>query len=320
MNTFRIHRVAKLTGLSKDVIRVWERRFGFIRPQRGPNRYRIYSDEDVQLLRYIREQLDSGESIGELAELGREELLLRMRKQTATFAPPSSSSSSYANLLRELVQALHPFERVTFERRLNGAVAVIPFEEALHGILIPLQVKVGELWHAGQIGIGIEHFVTNLVQQKIYSAMNQLPVHESGPKVIVACPTEEAHEVGAQAAAYRCGLLGCRVFFLGANLPTHSLGRFCSEVSPALVLISIPFQPTEANVRNLLHQLNEELGGAWKIAAGGQGALHVRGRLEQQNIQVLENFQDLDETIEGLKLLSEEKIQGQSVSARVRDE
>ena len=73
MNTHRIHRVAKLTGLSRDVIRVWERRFGLLKPTRGANRYRNYSDEDVALLRYLKQQLDAGASIGDLAKLGREE-------------------------------------------------------------------------------------------------------------------------------------------------------------------------------------------------------------------------------------------------------
>ena len=81
MNTHRIHRVAKLTGLSRDVIRVWERRFGLLKPTRGANRYRNYSDEDVALLRYLKQQLDAGASIGDLAKLGREELITRLRTE-----------------------------------------------------------------------------------------------------------------------------------------------------------------------------------------------------------------------------------------------
>src|SRR5512141_1141494 len=98
MNNHRIHRVAKLTGLSKDVIRVWERRFGVLKPTRGANRYRNYSDEDVALLRYLKDQLDAGGSIGDLARLGREELLNRMRA-----ASPRTSfiDNTFDRLLRE---------------------------------------------------------------------------------------------------------------------------------------------------------------------------------------------------------------------------
>src|SRR6476646_11919905 len=78
MNTHRIHRVAKLTGLSKDVVRVWERRYGLIKPLRSANRYREYSDEDVALLRFLKAELERGQMIGALAIEGRESLLRRM--------------------------------------------------------------------------------------------------------------------------------------------------------------------------------------------------------------------------------------------------
>src|SRR5574338_1014098 len=112
MNVHRIHRVAKLTGLSRDVIRVWERRFGLLKPTRGANRYRNYSDEDVALLRYLKELLDAGPSIGDLARVGREELLRRMRA-----AAPRATivDNTFSRLLRELLSALDPFDRITFE-------------------------------------------------------------------------------------------------------------------------------------------------------------------------------------------------------------
>ena len=220
MNIHRIHRVAKLTGLSRDVIRVWERRFGLLTPTRGANRYRNYSDEDVALLRYLKKQLDAGASIGDLARVGREELMNRMRA-----AAPRATivDNTFDRLLRELLEALEPFDRIMFEKRLNGAVAVVPFEEALHGILLPLQEQVGQLWHDGHVNIAIEHYVTKQIQQKIFAAMNQLPVAEFGAKVVVACPPGEEHDIAALAVAYRCRLRGCRVYYLGANVPILSL-------------------------------------------------------------------------------------------------
>ncbi|MBL8051781.1 MAG: MerR family transcriptional regulator, partial [Nitrospira sp.] len=67
MNKHRIHRVAKLTGLSKDVIRVWERRYSLVKPSRSANRYREYTDEDISLFRFLKEELDRGQTIGGLA-------------------------------------------------------------------------------------------------------------------------------------------------------------------------------------------------------------------------------------------------------------
>lgn len=291
MNIHRIHRVAKLTGLSKDVIRVWERRFGLLKPTRGANRYRNYSDEDVTLLRFLKEQLDAGSSIGELAKLGREELLGRAR---ASAPRVSFVDNTFSRLLRELLSTLNPFDRVIFEKRLNGAVAVVPFEEALHGILLPLQEQVGQLWHEGHVNVALEHYVTKQIQQKIFSAMNQLPVAEFGAKVIVACPPGEEHDIAALAVAYRCRVRGCRVYYLGANVPIGSLTNLCDKVKPDLTIISFPLALPEANAAALVQSLTHEVVPASRLAVGGHGALAMRDLFVKSNIEIVEDFADLD--------------------------
>lgn len=297
MNIHRIHRVAKLTGLSKDVIRVWERRFDLIKPTRGANRYRNYSDEDVALLRYLKEQLDVGSSIGELSKLGRDELLTRARASTPQV---SFVNNTFGRLLHELLSTLDPFDRVTFEKRLNGAVAVVPFEEALHGILLPLQEQVGRLWHDGHVNIAIEHYVTKQIQQKIFSAMNQLPVAEFGTKVVVACPPSEEHDIAALAVAYRCRIRSCRVYYLGANVPIASLANLCRTVKPDLTLISLPLAQSDDKATELVEHLTREVAPASRVAVGGNGALAMRDLFEKAHIEIMESFAELDMTLNRL--------------------
>lgn len=295
MNLHRIHRVAKLTGLSRDVIRVWERRFGLLKPMRGANRYRNYSDEDVALLRYLKEQLDAGASIGDLARVGREELLVRMR---AMVPRATIVDNTFSRLLRELLAALDPFDRITFEKRLNGAVAVVPFDEALHGILLPLQEHVGQLWHDGHVNIAIEHYVTKQIQQKIFSAMNQLPVAEFGVKVVVACPPGEEHDIAALAVAYRCRVRGCRVYYLGANVPVAALTNLCRNVEPDITILSFPRALPEDQAVELIHALSGELKPVSTVMAGGRGALAMRQYFAESDIDLLETFSELDEALE----------------------
>jgi MerR family transcriptional regulator, light-induced transcriptional regulator len=297
MNTYKIHRVAKLTGLSKDVIRVWERRFGLLKPTRGANRYRNYSDEDVALLRFLKEQLDAGGSIGELAKLGREELLGRAR---ASAPRVSFVDNAFSRLLRELLSTLNPFNRVTFEKRLNGAVAVVPFEEALHGILLPLQEQVGQLWHEAQIDVAIEHYVTKQIQQKMFSAMNQLPVAEFGAKVVVACPPGEEHDIAALTVAYRCRVRGCRVYYLGANVPIASLTNLCGKVEPDLTIISFPLALSDDQATELVQALADEVSPVSNLAVGGHGAIAMRHLFVKSNIKIVEDFADLDSQLDRL--------------------
>ncbi|WP_447600118.1 MerR family transcriptional regulator [Nitrospira sp. Nam80] len=297
MNIHRIHRVAKLTGLSKDVIRVWERRFGLLQPTRGANRYRNYSDEDVALLRYLKAELDAGGSIGELARLGREELMNRARR---TAPRQSVVGHTFDRLLQELLAALDPFDRIKFEKRLNGAVAVVPFEEALHGILLPLQEEVGARWHDGRLDVAIEHYVTKQVQQKIFSAMNQLPVAEFGAKVVVACPPGEEHDIGALVVAYRCRVRGCRVYYLGANVPISALGDLCRQVQPDLTIMSFPVPLPQDKSTELIHALAHEVAPATSLIAGGTGTVAMQEHFVSAQIEVLQNFDELDAKLDRL--------------------
>ena len=297
MNTHRIHRVAKLTGLSRDVIRVWERRFEILKPTRGSNRYRNYSDEDVALLRFLKAQLDTGAWIGELSKLGREELL---RRAHASAPQVSFVDNTFSRLLKELLFSLNPFNRLIFEKLLNSAVAMIPFEEALHEILLPLQEQIGQLWHDGHLDVAIEHYVTRQIQQKIFSAMNQLPVAEFGAKVVVACPPREEHDIAAFAVAYRCRIRGCRVHYLGANVPLVSLARLCEQVEPDLTIMSFPVALPKANATELVQALADEVCPTSDLAVGGHGALAMRDIFMTYDIAVLENFADLDHRLDRL--------------------
>jgi methanogenic corrinoid protein MtbC1 len=208
--------------------------------------------------------------------------------------------SPYERIVGELVAALDPLDRVTFERRLNGAVAVIPFEEALVRILLPLQERVGQLWHEGRLDAAVEHYVTKQVQQKLFAVMNQLPVRENGPKVVVACPPDQWHEIGAQAAAYRCAVRGCRVYYLGPNVPVYALAKLCEQVTPDLVVLSFTVALSAQDAAALAKMLAEQIGATCPVIAGGKGALAMRELLDREQIEVIDDFPALDRRLAAL--------------------
>lgn len=291
MAMYRMNRFSKLTGLTPHVIRAWERRHHLVKPERGANRYRLYTDEDVVLFRYLKGEIEKGHSIGELAEVGREELLARA--QLASVEPAHVDPLS-ERLLAELVEAIQENDRVTFERKLNGAVAVIPFEEAHQRFLVPLQERIGELWHDGSIGTAQEHYATHQVQQKVYSAMNQLRVVDHGPKVVVACPQDELHEIGAQLVAYLCTARGCRTHYLGANLPMDDLAHYCKQVCPSLTLLSLTILLSESEVETLARDLFHKVSTVSVVGVGGRGALPFSVIFERENIRVFQSLKQLE--------------------------
>lgn len=286
MNTHRIYRVAKLTGLSKDVIRVWERRYGLVVPSRSSNRYREYSDEEVALLRFLKTQMEQGATIGALAAEGRDSLVARMHVATPVSA---EEQKPHERLLDDLIGLLDPLDKEGFERKLNGAVAVIPFEEAVQRILLPLQRRIGELWHEGRLNVAVEHYVTKIAQQKLFSVMNQLPVNEFGPRVLIACPEGETHEIGAQAVAYIAATRGCHVYYLGPNLPNSNLLTFCEKIEPDLILLSLTEEQPDTVALQQITEL-KQLAIRWPVAVGGQGARAMGDRLRDAKIELLDDL------------------------------
>ncbi len=291
MQTYRIHRFSKLTGLSTHVIRAWERRYGLVNPTRSANRYRLYTDEDVQVFRYLKSQVDQGVAIGELADIGRDELLVRAHQAILDVPqemPPSEG------LVLELTQALQTNDIAGFERRLNGALAVIPFEEALFRFVLPLQEKVGELWHDGVLSTGQEHFASNHVKQKIFSAMNQFRNAEAKTKLVVACPADEWHEISAMTVAYLCSARGCSVDYLGANLPTVELEKYCQQIRPSYVLLSLTNQRSALDVKTLAQELATRIVPVAPIGVGGQCAELHAAIFSEQGISVFLDLKALD--------------------------
>jgi methanogenic corrinoid protein MtbC1 len=205
-------------------------------------------------------------------------------------APVSAEAQKpHERLLDDLIGSLDPLDKAGFERRLNGAVAVIPFEEAVQRILLPLQRRIGELWHQDRLNTAVEHYVTKIVQQKLFSVMNQLPVNEFGPRILIACPEGEAHEIGAQAVAYIAAIKGCHVYYLGPNLPSSDLVSFCEKIKPDLVLLSLTEVKAETAALQQLKEL-DQLATRWSVAVGGQGALALEDRLRDTKIELLDDL------------------------------
>ena len=291
MAIYRIHRFSKLTGLSPHVIRAWEKRYDLVSPTRGKNRYRQYTDEDVKFFRYLKAEVDKGHSIGTLAELGLEELL--KRSKVASVEVPQVEAPA-EQLVSELTRIVQQHALDAFEQKLNGALAVIPFEEAMHRFLFPLLERVGDLWHEGKMSVAQEHYVSNLVKQKVFSAMNQLRVVENGPKVVVACPQNELHGIGAMSVAYLCASRGCRTHYLGPRMPIDELADYCEAIRPAIIFFSMTMRPSDEEAESLASALATQLTRICPVGIGGQGVVDYESVFEKEKISVLRTLRDVE--------------------------
>lgn len=297
MKTYRIKQIAKMTGLSKEVLRIWEKRFRLISPKRGPNRYRLYTEEDLKILKYLVKEIELGQSIGELASLGKDEILTRINSEETKETKDETYTTD--SLIKDLEKSLMPLDQSAFENRLREMMVLLPFEEVFKRVLVPLQIRVGELWFDEKIGIAVEHYVTTQVKQKLFAVMNVMAV-QNGPKVAVACPPWELHEIGAQMIAYQCSAMGCQTILLGANLPTEDLIQFCTNTTPDAVVLSFTSPVSESKGRVFFTELSTRILPLCPVVVGGQGISQWENHIDNKNIKVLKTLPDLDDFLDTL--------------------
>lgn len=289
--------MAKMTGLSTENLRVWEKRYRLISPQRGSNRYRLYSEEDVDLLKYLISEINLGQSIGELASLGRDEILNRMRQEKAQ--APKAEILEHDPLIGELEKFLLAIDRAAFEKRLNEILALLPFDVVFQRVLVPLQIRIGELWFDEKIGVAVEHYVTTQVKQKLFAAMN-MTSSQNGPKIVIACPPWELHEIGAQMVAYHCSTLGCQAILLGANLPLEDLIHFCTNTNPDGLALSFTTPIGENRGKIFFAEIVKNISPLYPVWVGGQGISGMEKYIESKNLKIVKALSDLNLVLDKL--------------------
>jgi methanogenic corrinoid protein MtbC1 len=141
--------------------------------------------------------------------------------------------------------------------------------------------------------------VTKVIQLKLFAVMSQLPVNEFGPRVLIACPESEFHEIGAQAVAYLAATRGCHVYYLGSNLPISELRTFCERVHPDMILLSLTEGKSDTGAHQLLHEL-KLLSMRWPVGVGGQGARAIEHLLQGSGIELLDDLAVLNNRLASL--------------------
>jgi methanogenic corrinoid protein MtbC1 len=233
--------VVQRTGVPADTIRAWERRYGVPQPQRTPGNQRLYSERDIAIVTWLRDQTREGLTISQAVSL--------LRSETAESAATGSAAipdhdqlqmyGPYSRYVTALVDALVRFEGLAADRIVEEAVAVIPVEDVCLHILSPALIEIGEQWKQGRIGVATEHYASRFVLRKLSALFNaSQPERGLGP-VLAACVEEEQHEIGLLLTSLFLARGGYRVVYLGADVPVPDLVQAVSDVRPRIVMLSV---------------------------------------------------------------------------------
>jgi len=218
MGMYSIRELENLSGIKAHTIRIWEKRFGLIAPKRTSTNIRSYCDSDLKTLLNISILNRNGLKISKIAQLSPEEIVMKVNQ----FSREVTNAESQ---IESLTVAMIDVDEYRFEQVLSRAIIQFGFEEAVTRVLYPFFIKVGLMWQTGAVNPAQEHFISNLVKQKFFAAIDGLISSErpGSRKFVFFLPEGELHEIGLLFLCYLARKRGYRTIYLGQSVPLNDL-------------------------------------------------------------------------------------------------
>ncbi len=238
--------VSRLTGLSADTIRVWERRYGAVAPDRTDGNKRRYTGGHVRRLVLLRRATELGHSIGQIVQLSDQEL----RRVIGESSPDIGSQVSlYAAIVEDYLKAIFEYDVRRAESILTRTAAILPPMTLTLEVIVPLMRRVGEAWNADQLRISHEHIISGQLRSLLGTLMRHEQPASGASRIIVATPPGHLHEFGAIIGAFMAAGRGFEPIYLGTHMPLEEIAEAAEQSGAVLVLLSIArdCEPGEAH-------------------------------------------------------------------------
>jgi MerR family transcriptional regulator, light-induced transcriptional regulator len=226
--------VENITGIKAFTIRVWEQRYGMLVPKRTDTNIRYYEEDDLKYMMNVALLNNHGYKISKIAEMSRDDV----QRRTLHI---SENNSSYQNQIQSLTNAMIAFDEKEFNKILSINMLKLGMIETTSEIIFPLLQHVGILWLSGSINVAHEHFITNLIKQRMYVAIDQVttPRLSTAKKFILFLPNGENHELSLLFASYMLKTRGHEVIYVGSSTPIDDLNQLCKVHKPDVLFCAI---------------------------------------------------------------------------------
>jgi len=294
--------VAERTGLTPDLLRMWERRYGVVAPARDEGGRRLYSDADIERLRLLAQAAASGRSVGQLVDLAVGQLKELVREDEAvrwTAVRPPQPGGGEAEYVVRALERTRALDAGGLEAELRRAASLLGALTFLEDVVAPLFRALGAGWHSGELSIAHEHLASGVVRPLLAQLRGSLPAAAAAPVLVVATPAGEPHELGALLAAGVAAAEGWRVVYLGVDVPAPELARTAAETNARAVALSSVYAADETSLTSELVAVRAALPAAVALLVGGAAAVRLQPELASAGIGVLSGLSELREYLGG---------------------
>lgn len=296
--------VARRTGLSAHVIRIWEKRYGAVEPERTGTNRRLYSDEQIERLSLLRDITQNGHSIGHVAKLPTEKLreLSKESHGTNGRAPRALTASPAApTFLDECVAAVQSLDARALEETLKRAATELGAHGLLQRVVAPLVQTLGDLWREGTITAAHEHFASGVIRIFLGQAAKPFAGTDSAPVLVVTTPAGQIHELGALLVGAAAANVGWHVTYLGASLPAAEIAGAARQKRARAVALSLVYPEDDHRLDGELTRLHESLPPEVTLLVGGRAMPAYHDVLEKIGATQIADLTDLCATLDDLR-------------------
>jgi methanogenic corrinoid protein MtbC1 len=299
------------------VIRAWEKRYKAVVPHRSPKNRRLYSEEDVQRLQFLKSATDAGHSISQVAQLDSKELLdlaqrgatltSRARENNARSLRPSGKRtrpmqrSAKNDHCKECLSAVLNLDPDGLERSYDQAAIELTRPALLKELIVPLFREIGELWQKGSLKIVNEHMATSVTRTFLLNMLRATQVTDPAPAIVIATAVGQWHDVGALTVALAAAENGWHPVYYGPNLPAEEIAAGVKHCGARAVAISVTHLLNQHPLVEELRKLRRYVDRDVTLFVGGRAVADCTQILEEINVKYIS---DIDQFCEELYSLS----------------
>ncbi|KAA0992527.1 MerR family transcriptional regulator [Dyadobacter aurulentus] len=231
MSSYSIKDLERISNMKAHTIRIWEQRYGLLTPGRTDTNIRYYDDEQLKKLLNVCTLLNQGMKISRISQLNKRQMAEEIDK---VIAGSFQSDNHVEAIVNQALIATATFDAAMFEEAFGNAVKKFGIKKTYEKVIYPLLVRTGLLWVKDDLLPSQEHFLSNLVRQKLFAAIDSLPLPEnSSQKWLLYLNEQEDHEIGLLFANYLIRQRGQNVIYLGARVPHSDLAHVVKQCRPS---------------------------------------------------------------------------------------
>ncbi|MBS1657992.1 MAG: MerR family transcriptional regulator [Chitinophagales bacterium] len=283
MGKYLIKDFEALSGIKAHTIRIWEQRYGILKPERTSTNIRRYNDDELKLLLNISTLNRNGYKISKVAQMKRSEIEEKVRDITAT-------NFDFPNQITALTAAMVDMNEMEFERVLNVNIVQLGFESTVENIVFPFLQQIGVMWQTGSVNAAQEHFISNLIRQKLIVNIDKMKERYSDftAKSLLFLPEDEFHEISLLYFDYQLRKHHHHTMYLGQNVPLKDITAVNEIFRPQYVFTIFTQRPTEKTIANYVAALSK-IFPKTPVYVTGFRALYTRKVKWPSNFHLLHN-------------------------------